>query len=115
MAYEQNQQGNQGSIHPRTPPRPHILVNAVANESPRFAAMVVLVTSNGCPKVVTSNLYPHQYSTSSFLSNWSTYMLRPAPSSRLLNLTGFFSGTGLLAATTDIVGGICVFGALTKG
>jgi hypothetical protein len=41
-------------------------------------------------------------------------MLRPAPSSKLLNLTGFFSGTGL-AATTDIVGGISVFGALTKG
>jgi hypothetical protein len=33
-------------------------------------------------------------------------MLRPAPSSKLLNLTGFFSGTGMLAAATDIVGGI---------
>ena len=41
-------------------------------------------------------------------------MFRPAPSSRLLNLTGFFSGRGF-AATTDIVGRIVYFGALTKG
>jgi hypothetical protein len=43
-------------------------------------------------------------------------MFRPAPSSKLLNLTGFFSGRGLLAAATeDIVGGIVRVGALTKG
>ena len=39
----------------------------------RLAAMVVLTTSNGCPRVVTSN------------------KLRPAPSNKLENLTGFFS------------------------
>lgn len=39
----------------------------------RFAAMVVFMTSNGWPRVVTSNMF------------------RPAPSSKLLNLTGFFS------------------------
>lgn len=38
-----------------------------------LAAMVVFMTSSGWPRVVTSN------------------RLRPAPSSRLLNLTGFFS------------------------
>ena len=44
--------------------------------------MVVFMTSSGWPKVVTSN------------------MLRPAPSSRLENLTGFFSGmAGLLERT----------------
>ena len=47
---------------------------APAKESPLLAAIVVFVTSSGWPSVVTSN------------------MLRPAPSSRLLNLTGFFSG-----------------------
>jgi hypothetical protein len=42
-----------------------------------LAAMVVFKTSSGCPRVVTSNKF------------------KPAPSSRLLNLTGFFSsGTG---------------------
>ena len=41
--------------------------------SVRFAAMVVFITSRGCPSVVTSNMF------------------NPAPSSKLLNLTGFFS------------------------
>src|SRR5690348_11429210 len=49
---------------------------AVAKPSPRWAAMVVLVTSRGCPRVVTSN------------------MLSPAPSSKLENLMGFFSSLG---------------------
>lgn len=48
-------------------------LKAAAKPSPRLAAMVVLVTSRGWPRVVTSN------------------MLRPAPRSRLENLTGFFS------------------------
>ena len=38
-----------------------------------MAAIVVLTTSKGCPRVVTSNMF------------------RPAPKSRLLNLMGFFS------------------------
>jgi hypothetical protein len=38
-----------------------------------LAAMVVFMTSSGCPRVVTSNKF------------------KPAPSSKLLNLTGFFS------------------------
>jgi hypothetical protein len=65
---------------------------APANVSVRWAAMVVLTTSKGWPRVVTSN------------------MLRPAPSSRLLNLTGFFSivcgpGAGARIACVDILGG----------
>ncbi len=63
--------------------------------------MVVLTTSSGCPNVVTSN------------------MLRPAPSSRLLNLTGFFSsvgGGGAVASNDcDIVGKFVELYALTKG
>ena len=55
-----------------------------------FAAMVVFMTSSGCPRVVTSN------------------MLSPAPSNKLLNLTGFFSNClGLsmcpIASSRDIV------------
>jgi hypothetical protein len=42
-------------------------------------------------------------------------MLRPAPSSKLLNLTGFFSGTGLVAIATDIVARVVSMRALTKG
>lgn len=49
---------------------------AVTKPSPRWAAMVVLMTSRGWPRVVTSN------------------MLRPAPRSRLENLIGFFSRAG---------------------
>jgi hypothetical protein len=41
--------------------------------------------------------------------------LRPAPSSRLLNLTGFFSGRGFAAATADIFAKCYIQGALTKG
>lgn len=47
-----------------------------------LAAMVVFMTSRGWPRVVTSNKF------------------RPAPSSRLLNLTGFFSSLGAGAVTT---------------
>ena len=63
--------------------------------------MVVLTTSRGWPSVVTSNI------------------LRPAPSSRLENLMGFFSslvGTGpgkLLATAVMAKGGFEVRG-LTK-
>lgn len=72
-------------LQPRGPPRPQIRARADANESPLFAAIVVLTTSSGWPSVVTSN------------------MLRPAPSSRLLNLTGFFSGRiGFLVMARDI-------------
>jgi hypothetical protein len=76
---------------------------APANESERFAAMVVFTTSNGWPSVVTSN------------------MLRPAPSSKLLNLTGFFSifcvdGVEFpIAACADISGVNVQLSALTKG
>jgi len=73
-----------------------------------LAAMVVFMTSSGCPRVVTSNKF------------------KPAPSSRLLNLTGFFSslaGTAMLGApvTEDMVtgGGMlsngCVAGPRREG
>jgi hypothetical protein len=45
----------------------------------------------------------------------STYMLSPAPSSKLLNLTGFFSGTAGFVIASDIVGEDCRYWALTKG
>ena len=61
-------------LHPRMPPRPHTLDKAPAKLSVLLAAIVVLTTSSGWPNVVTSNMF------------------KPAPSSRLLNLTGFFSG-----------------------
>lgn len=41
-------------------------------------------------------------------------MLRPAPSSRLLNLTGFFSRV-VGAAATDIVGVNCVYKGPDQG
>jgi len=50
--------------------------------SVRLAAMVVFMTSSGWPKVVTSNMF------------------RPAPSSRLENLTGFFSSAAGLGRPT---------------
>lgn len=75
-----------------------------------LAAMVVFMTSSGCPRVVTSNKF------------------KPAPSSRLLNLTGFFSslaGTAILGdpVTADMVtagGGMlasngCVAGPRREG
>jgi hypothetical protein len=68
-------------VETNTPPIPQIRVKAVANVSPLLAAIVVFATSNGCPNVVTSNIF------------------KPAPSNRLLNLTGFFSG---MACATDI-------------
>lgn len=47
-------------------------------------------------------------------SKWGgTYMFNPAPRSRLLNLTGFFSGS--FAVIADIVDGFACDGALTKG
>lgn len=53
--------------------------------SPRLAAMVVFMTSSGCPSVVTSNMF------------------KPAPTSRLENLTGGFSSLVLTSlATVDI-------------
>jgi hypothetical protein len=58
---------------PSTPPRCHILRSAPAKLSFLLAAMVVLMTSKGWPRVVTSNMF------------------RPAPKSKLLNLMGFFS------------------------
>ena len=74
-----------------------------------LAAMVVFMTSSGCPRVVTSNRF------------------KPAPSSRLLNLTGFFSslaGTATLGdpVTADMVTGVgmlvsngCVAGPRQEG
>lgn len=67
--------------------------------------MVVLVTSRGWPRVVTSN------------------MLRPAPRSRLENLIGFFSslagleeaGAGVATAADMTWRSYCFEGALTKG
>jgi hypothetical protein len=69
------------------PPRPHILFIAPANVSVLLAAIVVLTTSNGWPKVVTSNMF------------------KLAPKSRLLNLIGFFSNfrIGAGASVADIV------------
>lgn len=74
---------------PRTPPRPQMRPRAVPKPSPRLAAMVVLTTSSGWPRVVTSNMF------------------RPAPNSKLENLTGFFSsfwgspmGAGIVATAT---------------
>lgn len=60
-------------LQPRIPPRLQILATAPAIPSERLAAMVVFMTSSGWPSVVTSNRF------------------RPEPSSKLLNLTGFFS------------------------
>lgn len=60
-------------LHPRGPPRPQMRPRAAPKLSPRFAAMVVLTTSRGWPRVVTSK------------------RLRPAPSNKLENLMGFFS------------------------
>ena len=65
--------------------------------------MVVLTTSRGWPRVVTSN------------------MLRPAPSSKLENLMGFFSsflspmGPDGVVDWTMANGFGCKRGALTKG
>ena len=66
-------------LHPKMPPLPQILAVAPNMPSWRLAAIVVFMTSSGWPSVVTSNMFS------------------PAPSRRLLNLTGFFS--------------ICAFGA----
>ena len=47
--------------------------------------MVVFMTSNGCPRVETSNIF------------------KPEPSSKLLNLTGFFSSFSEALAATDMM------------
>ena len=77
-----------GDAQPSTPPRCQQRLSAVPKLSPRFAAMVVLMTSRGWPSVVTSN------------------MLRPAPSSRLENLTGFFSNLAGGAMTEAMAAGM---------
>src|SRR5262245_40731832 len=89
------------NLQPRTPPRFQMRPRAVPKPSPRWAAIVVLMTSRGWPRVVTSN------------------MLRPAPRSKLENLMGFFSsffgaGAGTDVATADIAWRNCYEGALTK-
>lgn len=61
------------NLQPRTPPRAQTRPKAAGIPSPRLAAIVVLTTSRGCPRVVTSNMF------------------RPAPSNKLENLMGFFS------------------------
>ena len=106
--------------HPRTPPRAQILEIAPAKPSALLAAMVVLATSSGCPKVVTlgntCQLSSHMQARSGAGSTHSN-MFRPAPTAggstlvssqfphgrrverqdlrnKLLNLTGFFSSGG---------------------
>lgn len=95
-----------GNSHPRTPPRAQMRPRVVVRPSPRWAAMVVLATSSGWPRDVTSN------------------KLRPAPSSRLENLMGFFSsalspmGLERVALATMVSDGFWRVGnwrALTKG
>lgn len=82
-------------LHPKTPPLAQIRATLPIMPSVLFAAIVVFMTSNGCPSVVTSNMF------------------NPAPRSKLLNLTGFFSSLpegeeeptrGLGARTVLIVG-----------
>ena len=67
-------------LHPKMPPLPQILAVAPNMPSWRLAAIVVFMTSSGWPSVVTSNMFS------------------PAPSRRLLNLTGFFSSLGRAAS-----------------
>lgn len=62
---------------------------APAMPSLRLAAMVVFMTSRGCPRVETSNMF------------------KPEPSSRLLNLTGFFSSLAVSLAA-DMLVDVCV-------
>lgn len=86
-------------LQPRTPPRDQMRPKAAAKPSPRLAAMVVFVTSRGWPRVVTSN------------------MLRPAPRSKLENLTGFFSNVSpeeADCATATMVVGFEIFANLLR-
>jgi len=78
-------------VKPKEPPRLQIFAIAPAKPSALLAAMVVFTTSNGCPRVVTSNIF------------------KPAPSNKLLNFTGFFSSFGgaatpaMVAVGADII------------
>lgn len=59
------------NLQPKGPPLPQILVSAPAKLSPRLAAMVVLVTSSGCPRVVTYRVL--SAGASSYLSRFQTH------------------------------------------
>ena len=105
------EEGRKGYVQPKTPPRDQMRATAPAMPSALLAAMVVLVTSNGCPRVVT--LSPSCKWCTSCSTKLPTHsnMLSPAPTvsyisllhmsllkkhsrSKLLNLTGFFSSAG---------------------
>ena len=72
-------------LHPSTPPLLQMRETELIMPSFLLAAMVVFMTSSGWPSVVTSNIF------------------MPAPTSRLLNLTGFFSSLGGASIAADIL------------
>jgi len=104
-----------GSIQPRTPPLAHILLNALANESPRFAAIVVLVTSNGCPRVVTSNLFSHQHTDSPLHLRRENVHVKTGPKQQIAELDGLLLRNRLGGYCDGHRGWSCVYGGPDQG